>query len=51
MAASMRGGVLIQGYDSKQAGTCMYTDTRPEAECDTAGLTQIPGRIPFLQGG
>ena len=25
--------------------------TRPPASCDTAGFTQIPGRIPFLQGG
>ena len=25
--------------------------TRPPASCDTAGFSQIPGRIPFLQGG
>ena len=38
-----------KGYGLVSARSQPYR-TRPEAECDTAGLTQIPGRIRFLRG-
>ena len=42
--------LVKKGYGLVSAWSQPYR-TRPEAEFDTAGWTQIPGRIPFLQGG
>ena len=42
--------LVKKGYGLVSAFSQSY-HTRPPASCDTAGFTQIPGRIPFLQGG
>ena len=42
--------LVKKGYDLVSAFSQSYR-TRPPASCDTAGFTQIPGRIPFLQEG
>ena len=42
--------LVKNGYGLVSAFSQSYR-TRPPASCDTAGFTQIPGRIPFLQGG
>ena len=42
--------LVKKGYGLVSAFSQTY-HTRPPASCDTAGFTQIPGRIPFLQGG
>ena len=42
--------LVKKGYGLVSAFSQSYR-TRPPASCDTAGFTQIPGRIPFLQGG
>ena len=49
----MLGGLGGGGGGGGGVGELMIKSyrTRPPASCDTAGFTQIPGRIPFLQGG
>ena len=42
--------LVKKGYGLVSAFSQSY-HTRPPASCDTTGFTQIPGRIPFLQGG
>ena len=42
--------LVKKGYGLVSAFSESY-HTRPPASCDTAGFTQIPGCIPFLQGG
>ena len=42
--------LVKKGYGLVSAFSQSYR-TRPPASCDTAGFTQIPCRIPFLQGG
>ena len=42
--------LVKKGYGLASAFSQSY-HTRPPASCDTTGFTQIPGRIPFLQGG
>ena len=42
--------LLKKGYGLVSAFSQSYHTQLP-ASCDTAGFTQIPGRIPFLQGG
>ena len=42
--------LVKKGYGLVSAFSQSY-HTRPPASRDTTGFTQIPGRIPFLQGG
>ena len=41
--------LVKKGYGLVSAFSQSYR-TRPPASCDTAGFTQIPGRIPFYKG-